>query len=532
MKKYKTSFCSLVLALCSLNAGAEIRVGNHSRSYADDYNQVASMQATNAAISSDDLPIRVANKILATRIANGDSTAGVTISNLDSCKNIYPSGEFAWDIPMVGLKAGNPSTCVAVVEMRVVKGTSDIVVARANVAAGDSIECNISKFPESSYTSDVSSVVFPADAAPTMDDVISVMNAEQKKNAGFKIAAGAIVGGLVGNAAGKNDLGESNLIGSSQGKMQGTAIGALSGAALMTGSSYAGKVGGDMIMSAGVNAAAGGVVGNMVANGDSVLRIEDCTDLDDNKTTCLWGIIEEGKDKNGTAYYNYENGETYLCKSDGTPCEKTRLINVKFNGSDKDGKQIDKPLEDAKTEQTFFPNIGKKFSLDENTKQFISANGGNFVEIKSAFLPGERTMAMITGVKDTTFGLKMKDWYKMRGTLKNEQLIGRKSNGDSYTLNPEKKWDIADFYPLTRNADDGSLIDINNKARLKGTLVGAGTGAGLGAFTAYQGASDEIDARWISAVQEYKDSLQKVYCATGTRFLSQYNDLAVIPNMQ
>lgn len=531
MKKYKTSFCSLVLALCSLNAGADIRVGNHSRSYADDYNQVASMQATTAAISSDDLPIRVANKILATRIANGDSTAGVTISNLDSCKNIYPSGEFAWDIPTVGLKAGNPSTCVAVVEMRVVKGTSDIVVARTNVAAGDSVECNISKFPESSYTSDVGSVVFPADKAPTMDDVINVMNAEQKKNAGFKIAAGAIVGGLVGNAAGKNDLGESNLIGSSQGKMQGTAIGALSGAALMTGSSYAGKVGGDMIMSAGVNAAAGGVVGNMVANGESVLRIEDCTDLDDNKTTCLWGIIEEGKDLGGTAYYNYENGETYLCKSDGTPCEKTRLINVRFNGTDKDGKQIDKPLEEAKTEQTFF-KTSPMFSFDEITKKFIPKNGGDFIEIKSAFLPGEKTMAMITGVKDTTFGLKMKDWYKMRGEIKNEQLIGRKSNGVSYNLNPEKKWDIADFYPLTRDADDGSLIDINNKARLKSTLVGAGAGAGLGAFTAYQGASDEINARWISAVQEYKDSLQKVYCATGTRFLSQYNDLAVIPNMQ
>jgi hypothetical protein len=62
-------------------------------------------------------------------------------------------------------------------------------------------------------------------------------------------------------------------------------------------------------------------------------------------------------------------------------------------------------------------------------------------------------------------------------------------------------------------------------------MIGAGTGAGLGAFTAYQGAQDEIDLRWVSAVQEYKDSLQKFYCATGTRYLSQYNDVVVIPNM-
>jgi len=87
-----------------------------------------------------------------------------------------------------------------------------------------------------------------------------------------------------------------------------------------------------------------------------------------------------------------------------------------------------------------------------------------------------------------------------------------------------------DFNPLRVDADDGSLIDFNNKARMKGTLTGAGVGAGLGALTGYQGAQNDVEQRWLSAVREYKDSLQKIYCATGKRFLGYYNDAVIIPN--
>jgi hypothetical protein len=73
------------------------------------------------------------------------------------------------------------------------------------------------------------------------------------------------------------------------------------------------------------------------------------------------------------------------------------------------------------------------------------------------------------------------------------------------------------------------MIDMSNKARLKGTLTGAGIGGAAGAFTAYQGAQSEIDERWVSAVRAYKDSLQKFYCGTGTRFMSFYNDIVVVP---
>ena len=81
------------------------------------------------------------------------------------------------------------------------------------------------------------------------------------------------------------------------------------------------------------------------------------------------------------------------------------------------------------------------------------------------------------------------------------------------------------------DATDGGIIDLGNKARLKSTLVGAGAGGALGAFSGYQGAQDDIEKRWVAAVREYKDSLQKVYCVTGSRFLGYYNDQVVIPVM-
>ncbi|HNY25581.1 MAG TPA: hypothetical protein PKJ33_03505 [Alphaproteobacteria bacterium] len=532
-------FVTCYFLICIGNANAEIRVGNYSRSYANDYNQVAAVkQESEVSTTLANLPVRVANKTLADKIARGDTTAGVSVSNLESCANIYPSsGSFAWDTPTAGLKAGSSSTCIAVVEMRVVKGSDDIVVARANIAAGDSIECNISKFPQSSYTSDAGSVVFPADREPTVDDVVKAMNNEQKKNAALKIAAGALVGGLAGNAVGKNEVGQTGILGGGKDKMQGTAIGALSGAALMAGNSYSGKVGGDVILSAGVNAAAGGVIGNMVANGDSVLRIEDCTYPDGKtKSKCLWGVIEEADSKKTVpdAYFNITNKKDFIVKENGKYTKATRLINVRFDGAD----NKDKYLEDAISEPNFFTRKEvKKFSYDEKNNSVSESDSGDWVQIKSAAYPGKATPAMIdingTDLKDKVFGLKMKDWYKARSNIKIDNLLGRNANGESYDLGDAKQaFTIDSFYPLTVDADDGALIDVNNKARMKGTLVGAGAGASLGAFTAYQGAQDEIDARWISAVQEYKDSLQKVYCATGTRFLSQYNDLTVIPNMQ
>ena len=92
-------------------------------------------------------------------------------------------------------------------------------------------------------------------------------------------------------------------------------------------------------------------------------------------------------------------------------------------------------------------------------------------------------------------------------------------------------YSLDDFYPMYRNAQDGNLIDFGNKARLKSTLTGAGIGGAMGAFSGYQGAKKDVEERWVTEVRKYKDSLSKVYCGTGARFLSQYNDIVTIPAM-
>ena len=285
------SLFAAAAALMVMPSDAAIRVTNSTRGNPNAYNQNMRAQPqyqqsnTNmgtvpvegtADVENNTeitLPIRVANSALAAQIARGDKNATVGIGNLESCANIYPNGEFAWDKPTLGMGAGGAGTCVAVVEMRGYQmgpNGADLVLARANLASGDAVKCNISEFPDASYTTDAISVVFPADNEPTMDDVIRVMNDEQKKNAGIKIAAGTIIGGLTGNMAGKNEIGNDSLLGGGKHKTQSTLIDAVSGAALMAGNAYAGKTGGDVILSTGVNAAAGGVMGNMVAAGDSV----------------------------------------------------------------------------------------------------------------------------------------------------------------------------------------------------------------------------------------------------------------------
>ncbi|MDR1361448.1 MAG: hypothetical protein LBJ18_04100, partial [Rickettsiales bacterium] len=225
------AFSSLPFAFCLLPLfAAQIATPARSRSYADAYNQVSivqqqaaynqQQQAAFLENPTENLPVRVANQDLATRIARGDTSAGVEMGSLESCAAIYPGGNFAWDKPTVGIKAGQSSQCTAIVEMRAIKGSEDILIARVNVAAGDSTECNIEKFPTASYLPAAYEITFPADKEPSMDDVIATMNKEQAKNAGIKIAAGAVIGGLLGNASGKNDLGNTGIVGTDKGKMQ------------------------------------------------------------------------------------------------------------------------------------------------------------------------------------------------------------------------------------------------------------------------------------------------------------------------
>lgn len=532
---------SIIYALCSVPAFAGIRVGNASRSYASGYAQVnaqnaAAVQndvtATDGAVGTVELPIRVANANLANQIMRGDTTARATMDDLNSCANVYPNGEFAWDTPTAGRGAGGASACVAVVELRGYQmgvGGTDTVLARANVATGDTVKCNISDFPEISYTADAGQVTFPADNAPTKDDVINVMNQEQKQNAGLKIAAGLVVGGLGGNIAGKNELGHDGVFGGGKDKITSTVVGSLAGGALMAGNAFGGKVAGDMILSTGVNAAAGGVVGNMAASGDSVLRVEDCK-VGDSQTTCLWGMVVTGAELAGDkhAFFNISDGaSTVVCDANNKNCRATELMNIVLTA------YTDKDLESASTDDfaRVQSELAYQFYLENGEiKSGQYGDGGVYTPIKSASTMDKQAPALIPYFQDKAFGMRKKDWVDWKSKHSNVDIYGRTSTGNA--SDKIGNVSLASFYPVYRTAADGNIIDLGNKARLKGTLIGAGTGGALGAFSAYQGAQSDIENRWASAVTEYKDSLQKFYCATGTRFLGFYNEEIPIPERQ
>lgn len=539
------------LSLVPFAASAGIRVGNLSRNNAQAYQQVNELRnglATQAAVTVNPkpatAPIPVSDSQMENSIRSGDANSAENMAKLEKCSMIYPDGEFVWGVPTLGRGVGGAPTCTAVVEMRAIgagpNGT-DAILARGNLAVGDMLDCNIFKFPEASYLPAAGEVAFPEDAAPTMDDVIAVMNEEQKQNAGIKIAAGVILGGLGGNITGENAPGSDSLLGGGKDKVKNTVVGALGGAALMAGNAYTGKVAGDMILSTGVNAAAGAVVGNVVASGDSILRIEPCK-VDGRDTHCLWGYYDEvGELEQGdVSYVSSKNPNDFkLCHSDGR-CEyaKLNVNNAYIVGgyADKDGfKQKNRSTgEDMNIETLFredpgFSTATEKFCFKNSKMEpYTSVSDCTDMWVK---LDGvvqkitKRTPAMVADISDKTFGWKKSDWSDLSKNIGLKMVYGRSGSGVATNLTANGVLRLKDisFTPLYQDSEDGGMIDLNNGARMQATLTGAGVGGAMGAFSAYQGAQKEIEERWLLAQEEYRGQLSKFYCATGTRFLSSYN---------
>ncbi len=552
-------YYSLLAALVPTVADAGIRVGNLSRNNAQGYQQVNEMrygavetnQAAAAAVAAipAELPIAVANAKLAQQIRDNDADAPIGISDLERCSMIYPNGEFAWAKPTLGVGTGGAAKCTAVVELRAIgmgEDGGDAILARANLGAGDTFNCNISEFNDVNWLPAAGMVEFPADREPTIDDVVEVLNREQRQNAGIKIAAGTVLAGVAGNIVGESKPGSDSLLGGGRAKTQSTIVGALSGAAIMAGNVYAGKVAGDMILSTGVNAAAGGVVGNIVASGDSVLRIEPCL-VDDKETKCLWGVIEQVSDINGPAYVSATNINDFrVCDADGKNCTRQDLasaIVAEYSGKKRLSDNAPMELVDMLAEDWSLVDTKYCYINNEMTP-WVSSNctDGPWIRLESAKLVARRLPAMVVNVRDKAFGWKKTDWNDFKAGNQDAIVVGRSGNGIATNLNPRDLISDAtddtkitlsavNFRPVYQDSDDGGVIDLDNKARLKSTLTGAGVGGAMGAFTAYQGAQSDIDERWVSAVREYKDSLQKFYCATGKRFLSYYNDVVAIPAM-
>ncbi len=544
-----------VALVASSGAFGAIRVNNKSRSYADAYNQVNEQR--NAVLSQQQIAAMAAtngggNSDVGAEQGALSSNAAEVNPQMDQCSMIYPNGEFVWDRAGVGSQVGGRAGCAAVVELRAIGAGlngGDLVLARANLAAGDSMRCNIFSFPESAMIKQaVESIEFPADSEPTIDDVKQVMNQEQKQYAGLKIAAGTVIAAIAGNVAGESAVGSDALLGTNKEKLVSTAIGAAGGAAIMAGNVYGGKVAGDMILSTGVNAVAGGLVGNIAASGDSVMRIEKC-EYEGQEFDCLWGVLEETSDLAGDVYMSTTNVTDFVECSDGV-CRYVDVAesSVKFpellknkderrTVSDKDTTPL--TLADLLAEGNGRIEINNKANLFCYKDGKMEAQSGScereYVKLDAgAQSVAKRTPAMAIGVQDRAFGWKKKDWQQLTKQYPDAPIVARVGMGQVGTLNLDKATLSSvgtRFVPVYQGSDDGGIIDLDNKARLGDTLTGAGVGGAMGAFTAYQGAQSDIENRWVMAVREYKDSLQKIYCATGNRFLSYYNDVVIIPNM-
>ncbi|MDR1207341.1 MAG: hypothetical protein LBK26_02930 [Rickettsiales bacterium] len=556
--------CALLTAhsIAPFDAMAAMRVGAPSRSYADAYQQIAMMRqiaeeestANNSEQQAiDALPVRVASIDIAKDIIAGNAHFSANMETLARCAAIFPNGKFAWDRPNAGLRPISDSApiCVAEVEMRLLHGNTDIVLARAMVQSGDSIDCNISAFPESGYTNDAFSITFPADKEPTMDDVKRVMNAEQKQNAALKTAAAVLIGG-----GGMYFINKDN-----PDKWKDAAIGAGTAGAVTYTSTQIGKQAGDTLMAVGVNAAAGGLIANVTGLGGSVLMVKDCNQGSTGK--CLWGMVRPsaalGKCVNGAyksdakdtaaatpdVFINFETETTYVCC--GIACERKALVNWEIPQSNTNNKWFSVSEMRASTAWTA--------NLNDNLRKCIGASGklsnwagfcsdgAEVYKINGAKEAKTAIPAAIISWDEKTFGTTYDDWNKFMKECRanknscNDRLYTRDASGavkpanDKGSIIGDNNSGITEFHPIYLDASDGDLIDIHNKARLKTTAAGAAIGGALGGFSAYRGASEEIENRWVSAIQEYKDSLQKIYCATGTKWLGSYNDIIIIPNI-
>lgn len=500
-----------------------------------DYVAAQSVPVVQPASTVGDLPVDVEDKKLADDIKNNKSDS-TTMNDLERCSMIDIRGVFKWGVPQSGQQQLSKPQCVAVVNL--IDVNTNKVLATTTVAAGDMMKCNIDMFPESGYSNEISNVILPADEAPTEKDVEKVLNKEQKQNAGFKIAAAAIIGGIAGNMLAPKEPGNDKLMGTSKTQLLDTAIGAVTAGGVMAASSYAGKVAGDTIKSTAVNATAGMLVGNMgagVAGSDSVLAITKCTveiEGTEIEKDCIIGRHSEKgtplqSDDTNHYFVNQTGTRFYRCSTDNKSCTTIgRHIDVQLEAFSK------KTLNDMETAD--FNTIEKNnvYYLYNNTQmQTDKIEDAPAYYRVSSMTPISHTKpayAVFDSLPSKVFGYKVSDYDDKLAQIPHKfyyRYNDKKEVGDELKAG-------GSFVPSERNAQDGDIIDLNNEARAKATLTGAAAGGALGGFAGYQGAQSEIAERWTTAVDEYRNSLLNFTCFTGERFLSFYNDMAQIPAMR
>ena len=574
MKANKISLFSIML-VCGISVTADAKVTvRKSGTYADAYNQVIAVrqQAQAAAeaqqaMTPENLPVQIDDEVLAREIIENKSDT-VTMETLEDCSLIYPNGDFKWAVPESGNKKNQEQQCVAVVELREVD--TNKVLATTTLAAGDTMLCNIDYFPQSGWKSTLETVTLPADAAPTEADVEKVMNEEQKQNAGFKIAAAALLSGIAGNMLAPKSAGDGKLVGTNNRQLADTAISATAGAGVMAASVYSGKVAGDTIKSTAINAASGAVVGNMVAGqlgSGATLDVKRCRKTETSpEQDCIPGqvyaksqaasVSYKPEDKEASIYLvnSQKNifectpskqcndakdcplnidGTTYQCK----PISSNRLINIKLGNNISADEALFNDSNKAQSNvfnlQYFQWNEDERYFNNQGTIEYTNQLTNNmYFIVYGAFKPaGAKPAYAIFDEKLPLkpMGFTQNDWTKELNTPDHSYSLYLRNPGGSVGDAIETTEDTDfEFVPSTLNATDGAIIDFSNAARRKSTLTGAATGGALGGFSAYQGAKTEVQERWVAAQREYSDSLDRFWCTTGKRPLSRYNDPVLI----
>ena len=573
------SLPAIVAAFPYSMANAALRIDNSSLN-----SKRAQLQAAAAAAAMPAQPQPA-------RTVTNDSGERITVSNdqMSACEAIYPNGRFDWLKPTSGFQKSGPATCVAEIELRSYYngGATYTVLAHTYLAAGDGMKCNIDEFPQANITMNGRDFTYPADEPPTIEETARVMAQENKANAGWKILGAAIVGGLGGNLVGLNDPDKDSALGVSKDKMIATAVGAAGAAGLMTASTQVNDYkAGSVILSTGMNAAAGAVVGNLMATGDDVIRVGPCKigTTDKFNKTCVYGSVEVsagGEYNPGKATKDYSDS----CKSGGHDRglfyayggEYMGLWECEYCGSDTDGYrnckqktglQIDKFVGksdeqkiECKSNEEGYKNIkgldaeickfekmrdnGYCFKIHKNssasgtTDPFALKRDGNIsctardnvmFKIAQANNAGSRKTAFVEVPEKVKFK-GYKEWSELQKDIPEQSRTVYGSDGNVLQING-KSASFDQFTPAWQSADDSDNVDFSNKARTKSTLIGAGGGAALGALSGAAGAEAEIQERFVAAVREYEDSLGNIACSTGDRWLSKYNDTFIIPEMK
>ncbi|MFQ6778050.1 MAG: hypothetical protein ACLRFI_02000 [Alphaproteobacteria bacterium] len=562
----KVSFIALTSIISCLifsveqeSAFAAVRVKNSMR------NTQSNVQRANALVSVNDINLARQMAQQENNIVNNSDDSSAT-----ECTGIYPDGNFEIGKPTVGKMAGSKETCVSIVDMYAAgagPNGENLLVATAKLAAGDSLLCNIDSFPSDGIMVDASRVMFPADRAPTMEDVIAVMNDEQKQNAGIKIASGAVMSALGMFLLNNTDTDSDEKLGNKiKESGKDIALAAVGGAGVMALNSYTGKIAGDTILSASVNAAAGGVVGNVLSSGHGI-KVSECK-KDKNgaeKGYCIWGYVNKNTDiNNKQAFYNISNDSTYVC--DLNDCKVQTLSKISFNfeninslsqdcktyciKDDKDNKygagtwttgSVNKDCI-AKCLQSNDLNNQKYCWVDVLGSRQIKISTGSdcigndrFFKVSAQIVTNRRPAFIYT----TSEKVKTDNWIEVKKVLGNnpefydrasDNTLGRPFNEKKEDGNPDNENITIDDFDVTYvDAQDGDLMDLNDYTRTSDTLQGAAVGGVVGGISGYKNATNEVEARYLASVREYNDSLSNFVCVTGTRYLSPYNEYVVIP---